>query len=123
MKRRELARFGEDLAADYLEKKGYTILERNFRKRYGELDIITLNPTGKRLVVVEVKTRYLNARVSPKEAVTKKKIAQLKNATLYYKKKNKGKIPDSLRIDVVAIQLERDDSVSTLEHIRNITQL
>ena len=46
---------GEDIAVNYLKKKGYKIIERNFRKGYGEIDIIALKKNV--LVFVEVKTR------------------------------------------------------------------
>jgi len=54
-KREELGKLGEDLACRYLVDKGYKIIERNFRKPWGELDIIAKSP-DKTLVFVEVKT-------------------------------------------------------------------
>lgn len=119
----QLARYGEEHALKYLQKKGYHLLEKNYRsKRYGELDLIFLDPPKERLVVVEVKTRYIDAKVSPKEAITEKKIGQLKRTTLYYKKIKGGNAPDALRIDVVAIEVSFSDTISKLEHIQNITQ-
>lgn len=124
MNRQQLARYGEDIAEEYLKKKKYHVLEKNFRsKRYGELDLITLDPSKERVVIVEVKTRYIDAKVGPKEAITDKKISQLKRTTLFYKKQKGDKVPDALRIDVVAIELNRDDSIYKFEHIQNITQM
>lgn len=123
MNKRQLSRYGEDLALKYIVKQGYHLREKNFRsKRYGELDLIVIDPSKKKLIVVEVKTRYVDTRVPPKEAVTDKKIYQLKRTTLFYKKQKGDKVPDALRIDVIAIELNRDDSIYKLEHIQNITQ-
>lgn len=121
MKRRELARYGEGLALKHLQKKGYKLLEQNYQKRYGELDLVMLDPTGEKVVVVEVKTRYLGVGVPPKEAVTDRKISQLKSTTLYYKKEKGDSVPDSLRIDVIAIELTSLDEIAVFEHIKNIT--
>lgn len=123
MNTRQLARFGENYALKYLKNKDYHFVEQNFRsKRYGELDLIFLDPPKERLVVVEVKTRYIDAKVPPKEAITDRKISQLKRTTLYYRKTKGDKVPDALRIDVVAIEVNYDDSIYKLEHIQNITQ-
>lgn len=121
MNTRQLARYGEDIAWEYLKKKGYHLVEKNFRHRYGELDLITLTPSKKKLVVVEVKTRYIDARVPPKEAIDSRKKSQLKTTTLYYKKTMEDSVPDSMRIDVIAIEINPDDSIATFEHIKNIT--
>jgi putative endonuclease len=53
-----VARIGKDIATNYLRKKNYTIIERNFRKGYGEIDIIVVH--NDILVFVEVKTRSTN---------------------------------------------------------------
>jgi putative endonuclease len=55
MDRREIGRRGEDVAADHLERRGFSILERNFRTRWGELDIVAFD--GRTLVFCEVKSR------------------------------------------------------------------
>src|SRR5690625_7247556 len=53
----QLGAFGERLAVQHLSAAGWTVLERNWRCRYGELDIVALDPRGRALVFVEVKTR------------------------------------------------------------------
>ena len=58
---------GRDIAADYVTSAGWTVLERNWRCRYGELDIIAVD--GSVLVVVEVKTRASRMYTDPAEAV------------------------------------------------------
>ena len=97
--RKATGRSGEDLAALYLEQQGYTILERNYRLRIGEVDIIARD--GEYLVFIEVKTRRSNRFGSPFEAVDvrkQKKIFQLAAAYLQGKE-----LP--VRFDVVAVHL------------------
>lgn len=67
---------GEDLAAGFLENKGYLIVERNFRTRFGEIDIVCLD--GKKLVFVEVKTKIGHKFGEPEDMVSKSKLAQVR---------------------------------------------
>ena len=67
------AKFGEDKACEYLKKLNFKIIERNFRKGYGEIDIVAIDSSdrsGQVLVFVEVKTRTSNAFGSPLEGIT-----------------------------------------------------
>ena len=69
--RKKIGSIGEKLAADYLERIGYSILQRNFRCRYGEIDIIACN--SEYLVFCEVKKRKGSAPLHPSISVTKAK--------------------------------------------------
>jgi len=91
---------GEDLAAEFLKRSGYKIIERNFRIRGGEIDIVALD--GNTLVYVEVKSRSSYKFGRPEEAVTPFKIKFLKRAAKFYKNSRRN-LPDLERIDVVAI--------------------
>lgn len=113
-----LGRFGEELAAKYLQKNGYRILARNFRKGYGEIDIITQKEDT--LVFVEVKTRIGDKYGKPEEAITPWKLKALIRTVQYYKVLH-PKLPDSLRIDLLAIDLSPAGEVKTLKHLQNIT--
>ena len=73
---------GEDLAADYLLKNGYTILHRNWRFRHWEVDIIASK--GKFLHFFEVKTRTSDRYGKPEESISKEKMMNLKNAAEEY---------------------------------------
>lgn len=73
---------GEDLAVRYLEISGYTILERNFRCRIGEIDIIATN--GNVLCFVEVKTRLSTIAGNPAEAVTYTKQQKIRRTAQFY---------------------------------------
>ena len=113
-----IALFGEDKACGYLRKNGYKIVERNFRKGYGEIDIIaTHNGT---LVFIEVKTRTSNSFGSPLESITPWKLKSLVKTAQYYKMIH-PKLPDSLRIDAVSVVLSGDNKVESIELSKNIS--
>jgi putative endonuclease len=129
-----IGRLGEDLAAEFLQKKGYTILERNFRKGYGEIDIIALQDilnspqsslhkrggNTKILVFIEVKTRTSNAYGTPLEGITPKKLKELIQTAMFYKHIHR-ELPESLRIDAISVSLHGYDKASTIEHVENIS--
>ena len=90
----------EALAANYLKLSGYRILERNYRNRIGEIDIIAKE--GPVLVFVEVKARTSARFGSPKQAVTSAKQAKISATATAYLKAN-GQLQTKARFDVVAI--------------------
>lgn len=110
---------GEDVAVEYLKQKGYQILERNFRRNYAEIDIIAL--FQETLIFVEVKTRTSETYGLPIESISPFKIRSLvKTAQLYtYLHPH---LPESLRIDAVAIIFSTQHDVVNIEHIENICE-
>lgn len=118
-----IAKFGEDKACEYLRKHGYKIIERNFRKGYGEIDIIAVEETkkdGNILVFIEVKTRTSNSFGNPLESITYWKLKTLIKTAQYYKMTH-AKLPDSLRIDAIAVTLQNPETVENIELIKNIS--
>lgn len=111
------AKFGEDKACDYLKKLGFKIIERNFRKGYGEIDIIALDKGI--LVFIEVKTRKSNQFGSPLEAITYWKVKSIIKTAQYYKMTHRN-LPESLRIDAVAVTLNGNE-VENIELRKNIS--
>lgn len=97
-KHNQTGREGEDLAAGFLKKKGYKILERNFRCACGEIDCIAQGK--KQIVFVEVKTRRTKEFGSGLEAVESRKQKKLILAGQYYMQSRKEK---DLRFDVLSI--------------------
>lgn len=108
---------GEKLAGKHLKAKGFKILERNYRVRGGEADIIA--SSGGRTVVVEVKTRTTNRFGPPQAAVNRRKFKRLVLAgTVYCRMK---KLPvNSLRIDVIAIEMKGKET--SIRHFENISE-
>lgn len=113
--RREIGQRGEDLAVRYLREKGWTILERNWEAKIGELDIIarkekTLGPkTFDLIAFVEVKSRATSTHIPAELNVTLKKRRKLiKLAKLYLAKKDLTDV--SARFDIVTVDLSADPS-------------
>jgi len=109
-----LGRRGEDVAAEYLEKQGLVVLDRNWRCREGELDIIATGSAG--LVVCEVKTRSGTAFGEPAEAVTDRKVARIRRVTQAWLAAH-GLPWCAVRFDVLAIVIE-PGRPATIQHYR-----
>ncbi len=113
-----LGKEGERVAERYLQKKGYTLVERNYRCPAGELDLIVLD---RRVVVfVEVKTRTGHGFGSPLEAVEFRKQRKMIQAAQFFLAQKRLQQRDA-RFDVVGVSwLGRDPVV---EHIENAFEL
>ena len=109
---------GEQLAYDYLKKKGFQIIERNFRIRGGEIDIIAIK--DKTLIFVEVKTRTSTQFGTALEAITAWKLKSLIKTSQFYKIKRPN-LPDAMRIDAVCVMLDLQDELISIEHTENIS--
>lgn len=109
---------GEKLAASYLKSQGYRIIERNFKKRYGEIDIIAQEEET--LVFIEVKTRWSRRFGRPEEAVTPWKLKSVIKTAQYYKMLH-PELPDLMRIDVVAIDFCAKGKEERVRLIKNVT--
>ena len=112
--RRDLGDFGERVAAAHLESKGYRILERNFRVREGEIDIVA--ERGGTIAFVEVRTRRGRAMGTAAESITATKAAHLLAAAQAYAQEHGAGEADQ-RLDVIALTLAPDGRVLSLEHI------
>ncbi len=110
----DLGKWGEEQAATFLERKGYTICDRDWRAGHRDLDIIALNEDQTILVIVEVKTRTSAGLNEPEEAVNRKKIRNIGNAAnLYLKQFN---VEYDVRFDIVSVT-GTSDSNAKIEHI------
>ena len=107
---------GERTAESFLTRRGYKILGRNYRSRYGEIDIIAREDQC--LVFVEVRTRRGSEFGTPEESVTRAKRDRLVALAESYLQ-SLEKMPSSWRIDLVAIELDRDGRTPTIRHIEN----
>ncbi len=116
----ELGQKGEALAADYLEAKGYRLLDRNYRFERAEVDLVMFEPTpandGGEIVFVEVKARRGTGFGRPEDAVTEAKqkaIRRVAEAWLHERKL----FPSPVRFDVVAILFGGEEP--EVEHFEN----
>lgn len=110
-----LGRKGEELAAKHLEKHGYKIIERNYRIRGGEIDLVALQ--GNTLVFIEVKTRTSHKFGLPEESITRHKLKFLERAALFYRASRKN-LPLAERIDVVTVDFT-DSNQPKINLIKN----
>ena len=107
-----LGRRGEDLAVEYLTGRGLVVLDRNWRRREGELDIVATDRSC--LVVVEVKTRSGSGYGLPAEAVTPVKAARIRRLAQAWLAEHRVRWCE-IRFDVVAV-LAPPDREPTVEH-------
>jgi putative endonuclease len=110
--RAELGRRGEDLAAAYLAERGWVLLDRNWRCRGGELDVVATD--GDRLVVGEVKTRSGTGYGLPAEAVVPSKAARIRRLAHTWLTEHHVRFCE-VRFDVLAVLLVPGES-PRIEH-------
>lgn len=117
---KKLGNLGEDIAAKYLEGKGYKIVERNCRNKWGEIDLVA--DKKRELVFVEVKTRSGEQFGTPEDSLNKNKIQRLiRNAQAYMARRDGIVPPRHYRIDAVCIVLDEKNQTQRIEHYENIT--
>ena len=111
---------GESLAADFLARKGYQIIARNYRFREGEIDLIVFRYQPEpELVFVEVKARTSNKFGVPAEAVDSAKRSKLKRAVNYFRQRNIKLAKLNYRFDVVAVMINLYDRRAEIEWIKD----
>lgn len=111
-------KIGEELAEQYLIRKDYYILAKNYHSRFGEIDIIAAD--GDSIIFVEVKTRTQNMFGSPLEAITKQKLFKMvKTSQFYLSQRSLHSKP--YRYDAIEIIFGKEDDRPVINHLMNIT--
>jgi len=116
MKRKDVGELGEKLAKDFLVKRGYKILETNYRCPEGELDIVAIHQ--KYLIFIEVRTKSNLKFCSPEESVTFAKKQKLIASAWHYRQ-NHDNLPQLWRIDFVSVILGPDDKPAKINILAN----
>jgi putative endonuclease len=116
MKRIDVGKLGEKLAADLLKKRGYKIIETNYRCPRGEIDIIARH--NKSLVFIEVRSKTSLEFGTPEESITAVKRERIRTAARHYLQTHEG-LPEQWQIDVVAIELTPEGKTRRIELIEN----
>ncbi|MFN0147723.1 MAG: YraN family protein [Dehalococcoidia bacterium] len=114
--RRDLGDFGERLAAHRLEAAGLTVLARNVRVPAGEIDVVARD--GGDMVFVEVRTRKAPPGAAA-ESLTPSKLQRMWRCAMEYCE-DQSIDPESVRLDLVSIDLDRAGRVTTVEHFRGL---
>ena len=115
--KRKLGDIGENVACDFLKKRGFEIKERNYLRKWGEIDIIGLKD-GK-LSFFEVKTRLSDGWGKPYEAVNFTKVKRLMRPIQYFLLQNNYK-NYKLSLDVISIELNKNLTIKSLRHYENV---
>lgn len=113
-----LGREGEKIAEAHLRKKGHKVLERNYRCRLGEIDLVTRD--GRMVVFVEVKTRSDQRFGVPLESVHHKKQRKMAQVALFYLSQHRLHYQDA-RFDVVGVSFA--EGRASVEHVENAFEL
>ena len=119
---REVGRRGEEIAAGFLQRKGYELVLRNYSTRYGEIDLICKDPTGT-LIFIEVKTLVSDLgtidRLSPEDNMSRWKLHKLQRICQFFANRYTTLVErNGWQIDLIAITI--DQGTSKLKHYRNI---
>ena len=116
MKRRDTGILGEKLARDFLKKRGYRIVETNYRCPEGEIDIIARHKDS--LVFTEVRAKTSLEFGSPEESITPAKKERMRAAAFHYGQTHNN-LPLLWRIDVVLVELSQKGELLRIELIEN----
>ena len=119
MDQKLLGKKGEETATDFLKKEGYQILDTNFHKRSGEIDIIAFDSNFSEYVFVEVKTRSSTTFGFPEESITVRKQAHMLAAAESYIQEHPD-LGNDWRIDVIAILCQGSTKKHSLKHFENV---
>ncbi len=111
--RKETGRRGEDLAASYLSRLGFEILERNYRCRWGEIDIICRR--GNLMVFVEVRSKSSELFGTPEESISRTKVSRIRKTALEYLREKMAGKQFKMRFDLIAITFR--DGQANVNHI------
>jgi putative endonuclease len=114
--RHHLGRAGERLALEHLERLGYRLIARNYRTRFGELDLIVCDDTT--IVFVEVKTRRVGAAAGPLESVPPAKQRQVRRmaAAWLVDSSDRPRVGE-LRFDVIGVTVDHSGELTRLDHL------
>lgn len=99
---RRLGQAGEDLTVGFLGQRGFQVLDRNWRCRQGEVDVVALDPGGK-LAFIEVKTRSSHRCGTPAAAVTGRKLARMRQVAAAWLRDHSQVSHRGVRLDLMCI--------------------
>ncbi len=113
--KKEVGDFGENFSQSYLIKNGYEIIERNYRTKFGEIDIIAKKDNI--VHFIEVKTRNSHTKSAPRFAVNNEKQKKITNTACIYLKKIKP--TPHISFDVIEVITDNEKDVTHINHIKN----
>ncbi len=120
MHNKRLGSWGEDIAADFLKRHGYAIIEKNYYTRFGEIDIIAREDNV--MIFVEVKTRMSLDYGWPEEAIDRRKIRHLFKTADIYMADNRLYEKYDFRFDAISIILDKKNRKAKIRHFENVAE-
>jgi len=112
-----IGNFGEKIGLEYLRKKGYKILERNFKKKWGEIDIV--GEKNGNLIFFEIKTIKSKDGFSPEDEIDFKKKNQLRKMAQIYLAEKRISKDAPYQIDILSIVLDPASKATEISHFEN----
>ena len=112
----DLGKWGEDRAAEFLQRMGYTIVARDWKSGHRDIDIIAMYDGM--MVFVEVKTRRNRSYIDPEEAVDYRKRRNLLAAINHYVKYNC--VNQEIRFDIITVVGTQDDATPEIDHLKDV---
>ena len=120
--RKDFGFYAETVATHYLQQKNYTILERNYRKPWGEIDIIAQYEDIIVFVEVKANTKDYGMAFNPEVRVDQKKLGKIiKTASLYLEFELK-ELEHEWRIDIVSVTIQEGTQKAKITHFKNIAE-
>lgn len=114
----KIGQIGEEIAVKYLKKENYYIIERNYKNKFGEIDIIAAK--NNYTIFIEVKSRSSENYIDLAQSLYKKQIHRLRRAALFYFAEKNIHF-NSVRFDLIALKLDpKAKKIDKLKHFQNI---
>lgn len=107
---RRLGQYGEELASQFLIKRGCLIIAKNFHTQYGEIDLIARS--GDEILFIEVKTRTTSSYGYPETAVTAEKIRHITQTAQDYLQKYRINAP--WRIEIISVEIDKNKKIAKI---------
>jgi putative endonuclease len=117
--RKTLGDLGEQLAKNYLKKKGYKLIEANYRCHSGEIDIIARHKDC--LVFMEVRTKSTTDYGTPEESLSATKQRHMIKSAYHYLQNHRN-LPENWRVDLVAVELDALNKLKRIEILENVLE-
>lgn len=116
-----IGKLGEAHAAKFLTANNYSIIRTNFYCRFGEIDIIAIDPTARptQLVFFEVKTRTSELFGLPEESISYQKLNRIFKTAIHFFNYSTKNIPRIWRIDAIAVKLTKNLLLEDIKHFKN----
>ena len=120
LSKKQLGDLGEDISEIFLAKMGYSIIKRNYRCRFGEIDLIAKDK--EKLIFFEVKTRTNLNFGYPEESINNLKVLKLKKLAIFFTVSENMGDPD-MQFDVISINLSGNSFFDNINNIKNISEI